>query len=416
MNLTKQLKTVALAAALAAGGTVASAQDKEPIRFGLCFDLSKSYTFISPQVAQAAQDLAMYTNDNGGIDGHPIEIIVRDHGNEPQRGVECYEQLKRDGVFLFNFLSTPVTNAVLPRAMKDGNVLMQSFVGRGDAVDGEVFDWVFPVGPTYWQQAANDVAFIKGQMGGDLSKAKIGFAYLDYPFGQEPIEILKTLAEKEGFELQLYPVPLPGSDQASVWSKVRRDKPDYVISWLLAGGHVVAAKEMRRNGFPIDRYLSVNWMNEVDIKNIGAEDAKGILRGTNVAGGQEVPIVKTMLETYYANGKGSGPESLVRDVYYNTGMAIYSVGFEAARIAIAEKGWPITPESMKAAYESIENFDGNGVMAPVTVTANDHGGGGKTRVEQWDGSNWVPLTDWSADYLDVVWEVIKHSSATFTAE
>ena len=86
VNLTKQLKTVALAAALATGGTLASAQDKEPIRFGLCFDLSKSYTFISPQVAQAAQDLAMYTNDNGGIEGHPVEIIVRDHGNEPQRG------------------------------------------------------------------------------------------------------------------------------------------------------------------------------------------------------------------------------------------------------------------------------------------------------------------------------------------
>ncbi len=416
MTLTKQLKAVALAAALAAGGTVASAQEKEPIRFGLCFDLSKSYTFVSPQVAQAAQDLAMYTNDNGGIEGHPIEIIVRDHGNEPQRGVECYEQLKREGVSIFYFLSTPVTNAVLPRAMKDGNVLMQSFVGRGDAVDGEVFDWVFPLGPTYWQQAANDVAFIKGQMGGDLSKAKIGFAYLDYPFGQEPIEILKTLAEKEGFELQLYPVPLPGSDQASVWSKVRRDKPDYVISWLLAGGHVVAAKEMRRNGFPIDRYLSVNWMNEVDIKNIGAEEAKGILRGTNVAGGQEVPIVKTMLETYYANGKGSGPDSLVRDVYYNLGLAVYSTAFEAARLSIKQKGWPLTPESMKSGYESIEDFDANGLMAPVTVTPQDHGGGGKTRVEQWNGETWVPMTDWSADYLDVVWEVIKHSSATFTAE
>ena len=236
MKVTQQIKAVVLAAALATSATVASAQDKEPIRFGLCFDLSKSYTFISPQVAQAAQDLAMYTNENGGIEGHPVEVIIRDHGNEPQRGVECYEQLKREGVFLFNFLSTPVTNAVLPRAMKDGNVLMQSFVGRGDAVDGEVFEWVFPVGPTYWQQAANDVAFIKGQMGGDLSKAKIGFIYLDYPFGQEPIEILKTLSEKEGFELELYPVPLPGSDQAGAWSKIRRDKPDYVISWLLAGG------------------------------------------------------------------------------------------------------------------------------------------------------------------------------------
>lgn len=416
MELKQHVKAVALATALASSAAVASAQAEEPIRFGLCFDLSKSYSFVSPQVAQAAQDLAMYTNDNGGIEGHPVEIIVRDHGNEPQRGVECYEQLKREGVFNFYFLSTPVTNAVLPRAMKDGNILMQTFVGRGDAVDGEVFEWVFPVGPTYWQQAANDVAFIKEQLGGNLENAKIGFIYLDYPFGQEPIEILKAISEKEGFELDLYPVPLPGSDQSGAWSNIRRDKPDYVISWLLAGGHVVASKEMRRNRFPIDRYLSVNWMNEVDISNIGAKEAKGILRGTNVAGGQDVPIVKTMLETYYANGKGSGPESLVRDVYYNTGMAIYSTGFEAARLAIKANGWPLTPETMKAAFESIENFDANGLMAPVTVTPSDHGGGGKTRVEQWDGDTWVPMTDWSADYLDVVWEVIKESSAKFTVE
>ncbi|TRW94464.1 ABC transporter substrate-binding protein [Paracoccus sp. M683] len=416
MKTKRKVWTIAIAAALATSGAMASAQENEPIKFGLCFDLSKSYAFITPQVAQAAQDLAMYTNENGGIEGHPVEIIVRDHGNEPQRGVECYEQLKREGVFIYNFLSTPVTNAALPRAMKDGNILMQSFVGRGDAVDGEVFGWVFPVGPTYWQQAANDVAFIKGQMGGDLSDAKIGFIYLDYPFGQEPIEILKTLAEKEGFQLELYPVPLPGSDQSGAWSKIRRDKPDYVISWLLAGGHVVASKEMRRNGFPIDRYLSVNWMNEVDINNIGAEEAKGVLRGTNVAGGQDVPIVKTMLDTYYANGKGSGPESLVRDVYYNLGLAVYTTGFEAARLAIQENGWPLTPESMKSGYEAIENFDANGLMAPVTVTPQDHGGGGKTRIEQWDGANWVPLTDWSADYIDVVWEVIKESSAKFTVE
>jgi branched-chain amino acid transport system substrate-binding protein len=413
MKTKLNIKVAALAAALATSAAVTSAQAEEPIRFGLCFDLSKSYTFVTPQVAQAAQDLAMYTNENGGIEGHPVEIIVRDHGNEPQRGVECYEQLKREGVFIFNFLSTPVSNAVLPRAMKDGNILMQSFVGRGDAVDGGVFNWVFPVGPTYWQQASNDVAFIKGQLGGDLSKAKIGFIYLDYPFGQEPIEILKTLSEKEGFALELYPVALPGSDQSGAWSKIRRDKPDYVISWLLAGGHVVASKEMRRNRFPIDRYLTSNWMNEVDIVNIGAEEAKGILRGTNVAGGQDVPIIKTMLDTYYANGKGSGPESLVRDVYYNTGMAIYSTGFEAARLAIKEKGWPLTPETMKAGYESLSGYDANGLMAPVTVTPEDHGGGGKTRVEQWDGKTWVALTDWSADYTDVVWDVVKESSSKY---
>jgi len=170
---------------------------------------------------------------------------------------------------------------------------------------------------------------------------------------------------------------------------------------------------MRRNRFPIDRYLTVNWLNEVDIRNIGEEEAKGILRGTNVAGGQEIPIVKTMLDTYYANGKGSGPEILARDVYYNVGLAIQAAAQEAARLAIKENGWPLTPETMKAGYESIVDYDAYGLMAPVTVTPSDHGGSGKTRIEQWDGEKWVPLTDWISEYTDVVWDVIRESSSKY---
>ncbi|MFX8860278.1 ABC transporter substrate-binding protein, partial [Acinetobacter baumannii] len=91
-----------------------------------------------------------------------------DHGNEPQRGIECYEKLKREGVFVFNMLSTPVSIAVLPRIMKEKNVLIQSLVGRGDAIDGSIFTQIFPVGATYWGQAANDIAYIKQLRGGDM--------------------------------------------------------------------------------------------------------------------------------------------------------------------------------------------------------------------------------------------------------
>ena len=407
-----------LAAAAVMGLTSLSAANaaEDKIKFGLCYDLSKSYTFVTPQITQAAQDLATLTNMKGGIGGHEIEIIVQDHGNEPQRGIECYEKLKREGVFVFDTLSTPVSVAVLPRIMKDKNILIQSLVGRGDAADGSVFSQIFPVGPTYWGQAANDIAYIKEQSGGDMKGVKVGFAYLDYPFGQEPIEILKTLAEKEGFELLLYPVPLPGSDQASVWTKVRRDKPDYVVAWLLAGGHVVAAKEMKRNGFPISNYISVNWLNEVDIANIGAEAAIGLKRGTNVAGGQDLPIIQEILADVYGAGKGAGPVEKINDVYYNTGLAIYSAAFEAARLAVEQNGFPVTPDSMKAGYESIVDFDANGLFAPITVTADDHGGGGKTRIEMWDGKTWVPQQDWTAAYTDVIWDVVKESSSKFTVE
>ncbi|KKO08726.1 hypothetical protein LCGC14_0046660 [marine sediment metagenome] len=406
--------TKALAVFSMMGGLITGSQAlAEPFKVGVCYDLSKAYTFASPQVSQAAMDLAKLVNLKGGIGGEPVEVIVRDHGNEPQRGIECYSKLSREGVFVFDTLSTPVSLAILPRAMEDGRILMQSLVGRGDAVDGTVFDWVYPVGPTYWGQAANDVAYLKQLHDGDLSDVKVGFVYFDYPFGQEPIEILETLSEKEGFDLELYPVPLPGSDQASVWSKVRRDKPDHVIVWMLGGAHVVASKEMQRNRIPMDKYISVNWLNEVDIANIGNEAAIGLKRGTNVVGGLDVPLRQEILAELYEKGEGSGPLEKTEDVFYNTGLAMYSIVFEAARKAVELEGLPITPQSYKAGLETLKDFDANGLMAPITVTGEDHGGGGKTRIEMWDGETWVPQTDWISAYGDVVWDVVKESSEKY---
>jgi len=399
------------AAVVLAGMLPAAAQ--EPIKFALCYDITKAYSFVTPQVAQAARDYATLLNQKGGISGHPIEVIVQDHGNEPQRGIECYEKLKREGVMVFDFLSTPVSRAVLPRITKDGNIMMQSLAGRGDAVDGEVFKWVFPVGPTYWGQAANDVAYIKQKQGGNLKGVKIAFFYIDYPFGQEPIGILKALAAKEGFDLQLFPYPLPGNDQASAWTQMRRFDPDWIISWSLSNMHVMASREMKRNGIPISKYISVNWLNEVDIKNIGVDVAKGLKRGTNVAGGQDHPLIQEIITELYDKGKGAGDRKHLEDVYYNTGLAIYSIAFEGARLAVEKGGWPLTPEKLKAGLESMKDFSANGLMAPLTVTAADHGGGGKTRIEMWDGAKWVPETDWIAGFPEEVWKVVKESSAEY---
>ena len=399
--------------ALLVGAGAAQAQGGNSIKFGLCYDLSKAYTFVTPQIVQAAKDYAAVLNAKGGIEGHPIEIIAQDHGNEPQRGIECYEKLKREGVMMFDYLSTPVSRAVLPRQMADGNVMLQSFVGRGDAVDGDVFKWVFPIGPTYWGQMANDIQYIKNVHKGNLKGVKVAFIYPDYAFGQEPIPVLKTLAAKEGFELGLFPNPLPGRDQAAVWTQIRRFEPDHVITWNLSAMHVVAAKEMKRNGIPMDKLISVNWLNEVDLKNIGLAEAKGLKRGTNVVGGKDHAVMQQIMKELYANGKGNGDAKNLDDIYYNTGLAMYSVMFEGVRQAIKKDGWPLTPKKIKDGLESLRNFDANGLLAPVTVTAKDHGGGGKTRIDMWDGSKWVPQSDWIAAYTDVVDKVVKEQSAEF---
>jgi len=170
---------------------------------------------------------------------------------------------------------------------------------------------------------------------------------------------------------------------------------------------------MKRNRIPMDKYISVNWLNEVDIANIGKEAAKGIKRGTNVVGGQDIALYQEIMAELYDKGEGSGPIEKTQDVFYNTGLAMYSIMFEAARKAAEAEGLPITPTSYKAGLESLEGYDANGLMAPITVTAEDHGGGGKTRIEMWDGETWVPQTDWISEYTDVVWGVVKESSAKY---
>jgi branched-chain amino acid transport system substrate-binding protein len=395
---------------------LSSAQAQAPantVRFALCYDLSKAYTFVTPQIAQAAKDYADIINAKGGLEGKMVEIMVQDHGNEPQRGIECYEKMKRDGALVIDTLSTPVSRAILPRAMKDGTILLQSLVGRGDAIDGDTFKWVFPIGPTYWGQAANDIQYIKNQNKGSLKGVKVAFLYIDYPFGQEPIGVLKTLAAKEGFDLQLFPHPLPGNDQAGAWSQIRRFNPDWVIHWGFSNMHVVASREMKRNGISMDKYIAVNWLNEVDINNIGPDVAKGLKRGTNVLGGTNHPLIQQILKDLYDKNKGNGDRKNTNDVYYNTGLAMYSVAFEGARLAIKNEGWPLTSEKLKKGFESLRNFDANGLMAPMTVTAKDHGGGGKTRIEMWDGTKWVVQTDWIAGFTDVVGDVVKEQAAEF---
>lgn len=396
-------------AALASFGAHAA----DPVKIGLCYDLTKIYVAAVPQVAQAVKDYAELLNQRGGIEGHPIQVTVQDHGNEPQRGIDCYERLKREGVMVFDFFSTPVSRAVLPRIMQDGNIMVQPLTGRGDAVDGEVFTNVFPLAPTYWGQAANIISYFKKQAGGKLEGKKVAYLYLDTPFGREPMPVLEALKRIERFDLQTFPFPVPGNDQSAAFAQIRRFQPDWVVLWSFSPLNPITFREMQRNGIPLEKLVTVNWINEVDINNFGAAAAKGLKRSAVVSGGAEHPLVRDILRELYDKGKGNGERKLVADSYYNTGLAVYSSVFEGVRLAIKSQGWPLTPQKLRQGMYQIKNYDAKGFMAPITVTPKDHGGGGKTRIDMWDGAKWVPQTDWFADYTGLVNTLVKANSADF---
>lgn len=399
----KWFKQTATAAALLAGvslGGVANAQDNETIRFGFLQDFTAVYTFVTGEYSQGQRDYLTLVNQEGGIDGHQVEAIVRDTGNEPQRGIEAYNRAREEGAVLVDFLSTPVSRALVDSVLQDEIVMITALHGRGDASAGETFPYVFPMMATYWSQATVLAQYIEDN--GGLEGKKIALVHIDSPFGREPIPVLQDLAEETGFELRTFAYPSPGNEQSATWSEVRRYQPDNVMIWGAGGGQPVSVREAIRNGIPPENILSVVWLAETDVENVGSDVMVGVKRFEAVSTGTDMPILQRIQETVVDAGLGAGEESNVGTTYYNIGVATMAVAVEAARLALEAEGAPLTGPKLKAGFEMIENFDAEGLMPPITITAEDHQGGGAGRVSQWNGEAWEPVSDWGAAFQDIV--------------
>ena len=408
----RSIAALAGAAALALTSAPGWAQDKV-IKFGFAQDFTKVYTFVTSEYSQGQRDYLTLINERGGVAGHKFDVTVVDHGNEPQRGIEAYERFKADGAILVDFFSTPVSRAVVPRALEDGINVLTMFHGRSDAADGETFPTVFPAGALYWSQAAVILKYIADQEGGDLKGKKIALVGIDSPFGKEPLPVFEAVRDKEGFELQTFFYPSPGNEQSSTWTAVRRYAPDWVVIWGAGGGQTVSLRDAIRNGIKLDRLLSVIWLSETDTEIVGKDAAKGALRFEGAAYGRDNTVVKAILDEVYANGKGAGDEANVGSSYYNVGVAGSAIVVEATRIALEKYGEPLTAEKLKKGMEEVKDFNAEGLIPPLTITPQDHQGGGYGRISQWDGEHWAPKTDWYAAYQDVVMDLVKKTAAEF---
>lgn len=390
----------------------ASVKAEEPIRFALLQDFTAVYTFVTDEYNQGQRDYVELINQEGGLDGHMIELLIRDTGNEPQRGIEAYNRARREGAVLVDFLSTPVSRAVVNRVLDDEVVMITALHGRGDASDGSTFPFIFPMMATYWSQATVLLDYIDRERGG-LAGKRIAHVYIDSPFGREPVPVMQALAKRKGFEVRTFAYPSPGNEQSATWSDVRRFRPDHVILWGAGGGQAVSVREAIRNGIPTENVLSVVWMAETDAQTIGSDRAVGVKRFEAAGTGTDFPIMQRILETVIEPGHGSGPSENVGTTYYNIGAVTMATAVEAARLALAEHGAPVTGATLRDGFRMIENFDAEGMMPPVTFSSEDHQGGGFGRVSRWNGSAWEPITDWFAAHQDIVWEEIEKDAAGF---
>lgn len=392
---------------------VAFAQDRT-IRFSFPQDFTAIYTFVTAEYSQGQLDYISLINGRGGIGGYTIVPDVSDHANDQPRAIEAYERAKSDGAVLIDPLSTPVARALVPRVLEDEINMITAFSGRSDAADGTVFPYVLPMSPNYWTQAGLLIEYFKQEDGGSLEGKTICFVHIDTPFGREPLPILETLAEREGFNLQTFPYTPPGNDQSAIWPQVRRARPDWTVFWGAAVGQTVALTEAIRNGLDMSRVASSVWISESDMEVVGPDQTAGVLKVEPCASGRDPQVIQDILDEVVAEGRGAGPEDRVGTSYYNYGVMLAALMLEGVRraVEIAPDG-PVTGPWLNEGLRSITDFTAEGMIPPTTITPEDHQGGGMARIARWDGEQFVPVTDWFTANQDVVWEEIRKYSQDY---
>lgn len=378
-------------------------------------------------IAQGWADyLRLINNRDGGVGGVKLVWEECDTAYNNDRGVECYERLKKPTAMGIQPLSTGITYALIERATADKIPLFSSGYGRTAGAYGPVFPYVFSAPLTYWSGADVMVQYIKDQEGGALKGKKIALVYHDSAYGKEPIPTLKRLAEEEGYELSLFPVAAPGLEQKATWLQIGRQvRPDWTLMWGWGVMNSTAVKEAAAVGYPLDRFIGIWWSGaEQDVKPAGAA-AKGYKALGFHAPGEGYQVLQDIVEHVYNGDAAAARENAWGQVLYNRGVFLMAMQIEALREAQAIHGGgkTLTGEQVRDGFEALDLSEEDlaelglaGFTKPVKITCQDHEGDGQAFVQQWDGSKWNIISDWYTPRREALKKVYQADALAYAAE
>lgn len=375
--------------------------------------------------------LDMLNKRDGGINGVKLTWEECETEYKNDRGVECYERLKKKGptgATVFTPLSTGITYSIIERATADKIPVISMGYGRTDASDGAVFPYIFPLVTNYWSQNTAKIKFIGMKEGGmdKLRGKKIVNLYHGSAYGKETIPVLDAQAKKYGFQITHIEVAHPGNEQQSQWLEISKIKPDWVILRGWGVMNPTALKTAQKVGFPADHIVGVWWSGaEEDVIPAG-DAAKGYIAATFHPSGTDFPVIQDILKYVYAGGKKGAMEDPKRigQQYFNRGVIQGILTAESIRTAQEKFGKkPLTGEQIRWGIEHLnldekrlKQLGAYNFLQPIHVSCLDHEGGGAVKFQQWNGHKWVLISDWIKSDQSIVRPMVEESATKYAKE
>lgn len=236
-----------------AGAGCGSSKSKEaslasgaPVKIGYLASLTGFCAGFSQDYVKGAQQAVKTINAEGGVLGHPLQLLVRDDKAEPNVGVaQARDLVLSEHV---KFLAGTCTSAVgksVARLVADPSHVVYT-VGVADPTVYTGGSYTFGTIPTAAIEGANAAAFVRARP----QWKTVAVITEDYSYGYEV-----TAAFRKGMKgssqkiVSLEYAPSGASSYASYISKLIAEKPDVVYNTLIAEDMITFVKQAFPLGF-----------------------------------------------------------------------------------------------------------------------------------------------------------------------
>ncbi len=209
------------------------ADSDEPITVGLSLPLTGEFSQPGKAAQQGYEVWRDTVNDEGGLLGRQVELIVRDDASDQNTVVADYNALiQKDDVDLLLGTFSSLLNLPASAAAERNRMLYIEPAGGAP----EIFERDFQYGPFFTQQATADhqgdlfAEWVLALPENERPKT-VAYAVLDDPFTVPVVDALRATFEEAGIETvydETYPVSTSNFD--SIANSVKSANPDMVVN------------------------------------------------------------------------------------------------------------------------------------------------------------------------------------------
>jgi branched-chain amino acid transport system substrate-binding protein len=358
------------------------------IKVGGIFDLTGITSDVGKSFAQGVRDGVAWTNDNGGINKKSIKLVEVDYGYKIPEAVAAYKRMVNDDkVIMINGWGTGDTEGLKEFVNKDKiPYLSASFSGH--LTNPAKTPYNFFVGPSYSDQLRSWLRWVKEDWKEKSRNPHVAFMYGDNAYGKSPIEAGRQYCKEIGVDLVDEEI-LPGAfqDATSQLLNLKQKGTDYAYVNVTTTGVSTVLKDARKLGLTI-KFGSNPYGFSESLPAVAREAAEGVTGVMpDVPFGENVPGMARLVDFH----KKSHPDD-AHDALYVRGWTYVLVWTEALKRADAKGA--LNGPGVKAALESLNNFDLGGLTNNVTYTPSDHRPTTRTPIYMVKGNKLVKVAEY----------------------